>query len=208
MAKTRATRKPARRPKRQRPRSAPPATDEPLTQSPIGDKLSDEMKLFVVQQLAAFDGPLEVAEAVKGKYGVEVTRQAIHYYDPTHEPKPPEKWCQIFKAMRDKYLDDTAEIPARKRSVRIRRLERMALNAEKMRNYQLAGQLYEQIAKEVGELYTNRQKMELTGKDGKPIEVQTDELRNRIVRRITGVASRIGPNTNHSGTDASGPRGA
>jgi hypothetical protein len=159
-----ATRKPKRRAKPKRAaRSTPRAPDAPLTESPIGDKLTDEMKLAVVQRLAMYDTPQQVADAVKEEYGIEITRQAIHYYDPTHEPKPPEKWCKIFDSTRAEFLKTTANIPIANRSFRLHRLERMAVAAEKQRNFALAAQLYEQAAKEVGELFTNKRNIGLSG---------------------------------------------
>lgn len=38
------------------------------------------------------------------------------------------------------------------------------------------------------------ERYETTGKDGGPIEVSTDELRDRLSSRIAGIASRISPN--------------
>lgn len=49
----------------------------------------------------------------------------------------------------------------------------MATRTETMKNYALAAQIVEQAAKECGDAYTNRQKVEHTGKDGGPIESAT-----------------------------------
>lgn len=155
-----------------------------------------------------FDTPQTVVDFVKEEFGIDVTRQSVQYYDPTVGDKPAERWCLIFETTRKEFLKTTADIPIANRSVRLRRLERMALAAERQKNYVLAAALHEQAAKEVGELYTNRHMMELSGKDGGPIEVKTDDLRKRIVGRIAGVASRIGPHTNNSGAHASGARGS
>ena len=48
----------------------------------------------------------------------------------------------------------------------------MIHKAESKGNMPLAAQLLEQAAKEVGEAYTNRQRLEHTGKDGGPIETE------------------------------------
>lgn len=103
-----------------------------------------------------FDPPQTVADWVREEFGIEITRQSIHHYDPTIGEKPAEKWCQIFKATRKEFLKTTADIPIANRSVRLRRLERMALAAERSRNYALAAALHEQAAKEVGDVYTNK----------------------------------------------------
>lgn len=118
-----------------------------------------------------FDTPQQVADYVREEFGVTITRQSIQHYDPTVGEKPAEKWCQIFDTTRLKFLETTAEIPISNKSVRLRRLERMALAAEGMRNYALAAALHEQAAKEVGELYTNRHKMEHSGANGGPLMI-------------------------------------
>jgi hypothetical protein len=201
-----ATRSRARKAKPRRRATRTP--DRSLTPTGPGDKLTDAQQTAVVQRLAMYDSPQQVADWVKEEFGIDMTRQAVQYYDPTVGEKPSEKWCAIFEATRSEFLKTTADIPIANKSVRLRRLERMALAAERQRNYLLAAQLHEQAAKEVGEIYTNRHKMEHTGKDGEPIEVRTDEIRNRIVRRIAGVASRIGTHPSDPGINGSRVGGA
>ena len=195
--------------RKQRKRAAPRTRqkpDAPLTPAGPGDKLNDAQQTAVVQRLAMYDGPQSVVEWVKEEFGIEITKQAIQYYDPTVGEKPAEKWCAIFDATRKKFLDDTSEVPIALRAVRLRRLDLVCTRAQKQGNHMMVLASTEQAAKEVGELYTNRHKMELSGKDGGPIEVKTDDLRKRIVGRIAGVASRIAPNTNNLGAVAGGAR--
>lgn len=149
-----------------------------------------------------YDTPQTVADFVREEFGIEITRQSIQHYDPTVGEKPADKWCEIFHATRKKFLDDASEVPIALRAVRLRRLDLVCVRAQKQGNHMMVLASTEQAAKEVGELYTNRHKMELTGKDGEPIEVKTDDLRKRIVGRINGVASRIGAPPNNSGADA------
>lgn len=126
-------------------------------------RISEEVKLFAVQHLAMFDTPSQVAGAVKAKFGLEMTRQQVAQYDPTHEPKPAAKWCQIFTATREGYLESVASIGGAHRSIRLRRLDRMALGAEEKGNFALATQIYEQMAKEEGGLFTNSRRIGLFG---------------------------------------------
>jgi hypothetical protein len=42
--------------------------------------LSTQVKRFIIQQLACFDPPSTVAEAVKAECGVTITRQAVEHY--------------------------------------------------------------------------------------------------------------------------------
>lgn len=110
-----------------------------------------------------FDTPQTVADFVKEEFDITMTRQSIQHYDPTVGEKPAEKWCRIFEETRAAFLKTTAEIPIANRSVRLHRLERMAIAAEKSRNYVLAAALYEQAAKEVGNLFTNKRDFGLSG---------------------------------------------
>jgi hypothetical protein len=204
-----ATRKPKRRkPAKRAAKPAQRALDSGLTEAPPVEKLTESQQIAVVQRLAMYDTPQQIADWVKEEFSIELSRQAIQHYDPTRGDRPAEKWCAIFEATRKAFLETTADIPIANKSVRLRRLERMALAAEKTRNFALAASLHELAAKEVGEVFTNRHKMEHTGKDGEPIEVRTDELRSKLARRITGVASRIGTHSNNSGAHPSGARSA
>lgn len=132
-------------------------------------KLTDEAKTYIVQALACFDTPSQVADAVNKEFGLSVTRQHVAKYDPTKAAgaKVAPKWRAVFESARQAFIDDTAQIAIAHRSTRLRALQRMATAAEAKGNYPLAAQLYEQAAKEMGNAYTNRR--ELTGKDGKDL---------------------------------------
>jgi hypothetical protein len=148
-------------------------------------KLSEEVKTAIVQRLACYDTPQQVADAVKEEFGVDIDRRQVQLYDPTRSgKKPAQKWCDLFEVTRKKFLDEVDTIPIANKAVRLRRIDRMAREAEKMRNYPLAAQLLEQAAKETGGAYTNRR--EVTGANGGPIEhadrsleeMTDDELRD------------------------------
>jgi hypothetical protein len=166
--------KPTRRSQRAaKPRASAP--DASLTSGGPGDKLSDAQQTAVVQRLAMYDGPQTVVEWVRETYDIEITKQSIQYYDPTVGEKPAEKWCKIFEATRKAFLETTADIPIANKSVRLRRLERMALAAERQKNFVLAAALHEQAAKEVGDVYTNRSKVAVTDPNGDPFRVIVEE---------------------------------
>lgn len=120
--------------------------------------LRDEVKAFVVQALACFDTPSQVVISVKAEYGLDVTRQQCEAYDPTKYAgrNLHLKWRTLFEDTRKRFREETAEIPIANRAYRLRGLGRMAEKAESMRNLALTAQLYEQAAKEVGDVYVNR----------------------------------------------------
>lgn len=119
--------------------------------------LVDEVKTFIVQQLACFDSPAAVAEAVKKEFGLSVSRQAIEAYNPTRRAgeRLAEKWRTLFDASRKRFVDDTAGIGIAHKAVRLQRLDRMQLKAEAQGNLKLAAELGEMGAKEQGGAYTN-----------------------------------------------------
>jgi len=131
--------------------------------------MNDEIRVFVIQALASFDGPSQVVEAVKQEYGVQMTPQAVQCYDPTKYAgrNLKAKWRAIFEKARKAFIEDSSDIPIAHRSTRLRALQRMAAAAEKAKNYVLAAQLHKQAAEEMGNAYTNRR--EVTGKDGKDL---------------------------------------
>lgn len=120
--------------------------------------LKNEVKSFIVQALACFDTPSQVVEAVKNEYGVVVSRQQVETHDPTKSAGKglAVKWTTLFHDTRKRFREETAEIPIANRAYRLRGLGRMAEKAENMRNLALTAQLYEQAAKETGDVYVNR----------------------------------------------------
>jgi len=137
--------------------------------------LDAQVKTFIVQQLACFDTPSTVVEAVKNEFGQTVSRQTVESHDPTKHAgrKLAQRWVDLFNSTRERFKAETAEIPIANRAVRLRALNRMANQAERMKNLGLAAQLYEQAAKEAGGSYTNKHQMEHTGANGGPVTTQT-----------------------------------
>lgn len=134
--------------------------------------LSDDVKRFIVQAVACYDTPSQVAEAVKEEFGVSIERQQVASYDPSKRTGRDlgKKWRDLFEATRKKFLDDASDIPISQQTFRLRALQRMFAKAESQKNVALAAQLLEQASKEIGGAFTNRR--ELTGKDGGPIGIK------------------------------------
>jgi hypothetical protein len=130
------------------------------------NQMNDAVRMFIIQSLAAFDTPSQVAEAVKDEFGITISRQAVHAYDPTKAAGKDlqEKWRTLFEESRAAFLDNVADIPIANKAMRLRALQRMASKAEGMKNLALAARLHEQAAKEVGNAYTN--KVDHTSSDG------------------------------------------
>lgn len=120
--------------------------------------LQNDVKAFIVQALACFDTPSQVVEAVQKEYGVAITRQQVETHDPTKTSGKclAKRWVALFNDTRNRFRQNTAEIPIANRAYRLRALGRMAEKAEGMKNMALATQIIEQAAKEAGDVYVNR----------------------------------------------------
>lgn len=155
--------------------------------------LTSDVKAFIVQALACFDTPTQVSQAVKQEFDIDVTRQQVEQHDPTKRAGAnlAAKWRTLFEDTRKRFREETSEIPIANRAFRLRVLGRMAEKAENMKNMALTAQLLEQAAKEVGDVYVNRQtKNENPHDNVPPTRVQVDVVDARkpdaIAERTAG----------------------
>lgn len=124
--------------------------------------LKPEVKAAIVQMLACYDTLSIVVDAIQKDYGIKVTPQQVESHDPTKVSGKglAKKWVDMFNATRDRFLNEISDIPIANRAYRLRVLQRMSTTAENMKNMGMTAQLLEQAAKEVGDVYTNKQKVE------------------------------------------------
>ena len=124
--------------------------------------LKPEVKAFIIQQLACFDTPSIVVDSVQKEFGIKITPQQVETHDPTKVSGRglAKKGVALFNATRTRFQTEIAEIPIANKAYRLRVLDRMATRAEGMKNMALPAALMEQAAKEVGDVYTNKQKVE------------------------------------------------
>ena len=152
--------------------------------------LTDVHRAFIIQQVACFMGPTETAAAVNEEFGLNVSRQAIERYDPSKLAgrQMAQRWKELFKITREAFIDHVENrVPHAHKSLRIKKLARASDVFERNGNYIAMARMLEQIAKEVGNVHTNRH--EFTGKDGGAIKVQavedmTDEQIDAELRRL------------------------
>lgn len=149
---------------------------------PTMPRLSDDAQLFIVQRLAMFDGPMEIVSAAKDDLGLEISPEQVRHYDPERpDAQVAKKWRALHAHTRAAFLKEMMTIPLAHRAVRIRELTKLFEDAKRRKNVVLAAALLEQIAKEVGDAYTN--KREHSGPGGTPIRHSLD------VRFVKGTAS-------------------
>lgn len=127
--------------------------------------LKPDVKAFIIQSLACYDTPSQVVEAVQKEFGINITRQQAESHDPTKASGKTlaKKWVELFNATRERFQNEISDIPIANKAYRLRVLQRMSTTAENMKNLGMTAQLLEQAAKEVGDAYTNKQKVEHSG---------------------------------------------
>lgn len=151
--------------------------------------LNEDIKRFIVQSLACFDMPSQVAEAVNDEFGIKVSRQQVQRYDPTKTAGKDlaARHVEIFNATRKVFLEDVGKIPIASQSFRLRSLQRMHDYYISRKNYVQAQSVLEQAAKEVGGIYTN--KIKVGGDADNPFKIWLQEIGNSalpIVHDIEG----------------------
>jgi len=127
--------------------------------------LKPEVKAFIVQALACYDSPSQVVDDVQKEFKLKITRQQVESHDPTKVSGKglAEKWVELFNSTRTRFQNEITDIPIANKAYRLRVLDRLATNAEKMKNIGMTIQIMEQAAKEVGDAYSNRSKIEHSG---------------------------------------------
>jgi hypothetical protein len=104
---------------------------------------------------------------VKERYGIDVSRQQVFEYDPTTTRRAlGKKRTALFEKAREAFKKSYDSIPIANRAYRLRRLQKLAETAEDRGAITLAAGFLEQAAKEVGDVFTNRQKVDHSGTVG------------------------------------------
>lgn len=101
--------------------------------------LKPVVKRFITEALAKFEGPRATAEAVEKTFGIEVSVQQVHAYDPNTSQgrKLSPELRELFEKTREQFLTDYKAIAISHKSVRLRFLERIlatAANKQDLKN--------------------------------------------------------------------------
>lgn len=117
-----------------------------------------EVKAIIVQSVACFDSPSQVAESVLKEFGIKINRQQVEQHDPTKASgkKLAQKWVELFTFTRAQVQKELSSIPIANKAYRLRLLGRMATQAETRNNISMTAKLLEQAAKECGDAYVNK----------------------------------------------------
>jgi hypothetical protein len=154
-----------------------------------------------LQRLACYDSPQEVAQAFKEEYLFEITPQRIECYDPNKRAGRTlaKTWRELFESTRKAFLENVhAHVPEANKAVRVRMLANSARALKARGNHIAYADMLERIAKELGNVHTNRR--ELTGADGKAVEIKYPDLSeaqidNKLIMLLKGMGIVIGEGT-------------
>lgn len=129
--------------------------------------LKEPVKMFIVQSLACFETPQQVADAVEEIYKIKIDRKQCHSYDPTKYAgrNLSKKLKDLFERTRDDFRKNIEDIAIANKAFRLRELQNMYEDSGK--NKRAKQNLLKQAFQETDGRVT---KQEITGKDGKPIE--------------------------------------
>jgi hypothetical protein len=92
-----------------------------------GPKLTYAQQVEVVRRLAQHEFPAAIAKAMKEECGIEISPQAIAYYDPTRFAlkRTPKRWSVLFWKLRAAFTNGKPDVGVAQATVRLVWLDRM-----------------------------------------------------------------------------------
>lgn len=89
--------------------------------------LKEPIKIFIVQSLACFETPQQVADTVKQEFKIEISRQQVSLYDPTKHVgrNLSKKLKDLFEQTRADFKSNIYDIPLANKAVRLNELQKM-----------------------------------------------------------------------------------
>lgn len=140
-------------------------------------RLKKEVKLYIVQSLAVFNTPTEVAKDIKEIYGIELKPQNIEGYDPTKRAGKDlsEEFKKEFEETRKDFLEKPLNIPASNDAVQLKVLD--GLLWRNKGNAVMAVKIIDQIQKIMNDHYSKR--IEITGANGCAIKTETEQKQSQ-----------------------------
>ncbi len=134
--------------------------------------LKEPVKMFIVQSLACFETPQQVADAVEEIYKIKIDRKQCHSYDPTKYAgrNLSKKLKDLFEQTRKEFRENIDDIAIANKAFRLRELQKMYEDSGK--NKRAKQNLLKQAFQETDGRVT---KQEITGPDGGPIQQETKQ---------------------------------
>lgn len=155
--------------------------------------LTEAQKDDITMRLAMFDTPTEIAADYDELHGIALSRQAIAKYDPTTAGSYQRRKA-MFQETRASFLKEISSEPIANKAYRIRRLAMLHHKALKARDLKEARAALEQVAKEVGDVYTKANasaNVAIVPLDSASLEaLDVDEKRNMLADRLSQVIGK------------------
>ena len=134
--------------------------------------LKEPVKIFIVQSLACFETPQQVADAVKQEYGIEVSRSQCQVYDPTKYSgrNLSKKLKDLFDRTRKDFRENVEDIAIANKAFRLMELQKMYEDSG--RNKRAKQNLLKQAFQETDGRVTRQ---EVTGANGGAIKTENEQ---------------------------------
>ena len=89
--------------------------------------LKEPVKMFIVQSLACFETPQQVADAVMQRFGIEIDRRQCENYDPTKFAgrNLSKKLKDLFERTRQDFRKNVEDIAIANKAFRLNELQKM-----------------------------------------------------------------------------------
>ena len=151
-----------------------------------GPKLTCDQQVEAVRRLARYESPAVIAKAMKEECGVDITPQAIAYYDPTRFAlkRCPKRWSVLFWKLRAEVIEGKPDVGVAHRTVRLLWLDRMTQAQMENGNTAEARALMRQAVDEISQMAEQRD----DGSDAAYSKLSNAELHGRIA----ALAPRLG----------------
>ena len=162
--------------------------------TPNHDKMTDNERHEIVTRLAMYDTATSIREDLLAR-GIDISLQGICHYQPRAGHRMAKKWVDLFSATRQQWLAAQAAEPIANRNFRLRRLGLIHEKAMRRGDLARAQSALEQAAKEVGNVFSNVQKVHATQAPGQAnADMTPEERRNMLADRVAeALAARSKP---------------
>ena len=138
--------------------------------------LREPVKIFIVQSLACFETPQQVADAVMQRYGIEIDRRQCENYDPTKFAgrNLSKKLKDLFERSSKEFRENIEDIAIANKAFRLNELQKMYDDAG--RNKRAKQNLLTQAFQETDGRVT---KQEITGANGGAIKTENEQKQSQ-----------------------------
>lgn len=157
-------------------------------------QLTLDQKRQIVETLACFKRPAEVAAIMRAEHDIDIDVKQIVKYDPTRSTfEGAEDFRVIFEVTRKAFLEDVNAVPIASQAYRLQMLQENFEDAVKKGNRVLANATLKQAAEEIGGVLTNERNLTVDKKGGALADLTPEERRAAAADLLRAVMERSAP---------------